>query len=82
MADYNQKLNETLDLLQNDWSVKKYQPAGMGWAAELANNDTIVTLHSERGWVDIYLGQYHQGGKLGCSNQVEEIVKIISNVNT
>ncbi len=81
MAEYDQKLVDILKHLQGNWTVEDYQLAGMGWATVLNNKTNTFTLHSERGWVDIYLGQLEEKNVLGCENTAAEIAEVI-NANT
>ena len=78
MTEYNKKLIEVISLLGKNWKVDDYQLAGMGWAAVLSNDTQVMTLHSERGWVDIYLGPYTDHKVLACKQSASEIAKVIA----
>ncbi|WP_288353360.1 hypothetical protein [uncultured Marinobacter sp.] len=78
MQKYDQKLTEILGLLSGSWKVADYQPAGMGWAAVLADGTHVMTLHSERGWVDVYRGRFTEQEVLGCKQHAIEIADLIS----
>lgn len=77
MTDYDAKLIDVLKLLGAKWAIIDYQLAGMGWAAIISNNYVQFTLHSDRGYVDIYLGEYQENQLISCKNSAEEIAEII-----
>lgn len=78
MTDYDVKLMNILKLLGAQWSIIDYQLAGMGWAAIISNNDVQFTLHSDRGQVDIYLGEFQEKELISCKNSAKEIAEIIT----
>jgi len=74
---YPEKLREIVNTLGADWEIVSFTNAGMGWAAELVLGRRNFTLHSERGWVDIYDDGYSNESAVGCSTDSREIVQII-----
>lgn len=78
MQEYDQKLAQVLELLARTWKVEDYQLAGMGWAAVLADGKQVVTLHSERGWVDVYRDRFTGQEVLGCKQHPIEVAELIS----
>nr|WP_159063773.1 hypothetical protein [Thaumasiovibrio occultus] len=81
MVEYNEKLINVLRLTAQDWEVTDYQLAGMGWAAVLAYREHLVTLHCDRGWVDIYRGPYQEQQLLGSKKREEDIVALINQLS-
>ncbi|WP_144394629.1 hypothetical protein [Pleionea sediminis] len=77
MFNYDSKLIQILKALGENWIIQDYQLAGMGWVAVISSDAVKFSLHSERGWVDIYFGKYQDQNKLGCKSKVEDIVHII-----
>ncbi|UWX04395.1 hypothetical protein H1235_04730 [Pseudoxanthomonas sp. NC8] len=71
------RLQAILRLLPGRWSVEDLQEAGMGWAAVLTDGRGCFTLHSERGWVDVW-GRYLEQQCVGCAQGAEEIAAIIA----
>jgi hypothetical protein len=65
-------------MLDGVWTVEDYQLAGMGWAAVITNGDSVITLHSERGWVDVYAGNYVDHNVIGCENEPAKIAGVIN----
>ena len=78
MINFDSKFTDTIELLQGEWEVKDYQLAGMGWAAVISKGSSLFTLHSERGWVDIYLGKYQDQNVLACKNTPYGIAEVIN----
>jgi len=78
VTDYDVKLTGVLKLLSAQWSIIDYLLGRMGWAATISNNYTQFTLHSDRGHVDIYLGDYQENQIISCKNCVEEIAEVIT----
>lgn len=74
----NDPLIKILSVLEGSWEVQDFQLAGMGWAAVIIKGSHLFTLHSERGWIDIYNGDYSDQIKMGCTNSLEEVAKIIN----
>jgi hypothetical protein len=78
MLEYDQKLMDVLALLPENWRVDDYQLADMGWAAMISNGEQVMTLHSERGWVDVYQGRFTEQKSVGCKQHANEIAGVIS----
>lgn len=78
MMEYDKKLMDVLGLLPGKWRVDDYQLADMGWAAMISSGEQVMTLHSERGWVDVYRGRFTEQKSVGCKQHANEIADVIS----
>jgi len=78
MTSYPEKLLEVVRVLGDECEIVSFQIAGMGWAAKLIFTEFIFTLHSDRGWVDVYAGDYSSGSVVGCSTCSNEIAKLVT----
>ena len=74
----NELLEKIIDNLKGSWEIKDFSLVGMGWAAKISNGTDLFTLHSERGWIDIYIGNYSDQNKAGSSKSFEEVAKVIN----
>ncbi len=76
-GNMDQKLNDVLALLEANWTVEDYQLAGMGWAAVIASGQQKFTLHSDRGAVAIYRGDYQNQQLLSTVTTAADIAASI-----
>lgn len=74
----NEKLLEVLQLLGSNWSIQDYQLGGMGWTSVIVFESRKYTLHSDRGCVEIYKGDYQEQRLIKSAITANDIADIIS----
>lgn len=82
MKGYDEKLLQVLKFLNGNWIVKDYQLAGMGWVAVINNSTVSFTLHSDRGGVDVYSGEFRADDLIVSTFSAKEIARSINEQQT